>query len=408
MSKFISSLLAILSVGVHAAEFEIPLNVSGDGERCALFLDFKDVIPDTATMKLTAADGSAIPYSFDYSYGGRRLKKGAFRRALDGYYSKDDAPAAEGQFIYPGWLSFVKKAGQNEYVLSFDRGKTFKARPDPAVRLWWVELMNDPLLKTPVKKPFYIFSGKGGFSVKSLENGGVKMTPAQGAMRLYPQFFPDADERLCGRNIVVYTVLSTQKGVAGQYGLPFGSAIRKNAGVIQALFKFKAGEKIAQYAEGIVTTDPAKFWNSARAGKSIYFWMQGDLSIHEFHMQAPPAMEGVELKFRNSYLLKGGEMIRLEATNLDREVLQPMVFTAKNGKKFGGGRAANWTGNWEASVRVRNSAGKVVQGSGDFAFPLAQLPQGDYALEAVIRAKNTHEVISSLKVPMKVVTGPQW
>ena len=181
MFKKIFYYLSVSALTLSAAQFEIPLKTRSGGTHCAFFLDFKEIKPDSATMKLTASDGTEIPFSFDFSYGAPRLKKGESPRKIDGFYSKETAPLSAGKYIYPGWISFIRKKGIENYTLSFDetKGKVL-ARPLPSVRIWWMELMNDPLLKRAVKAPFYEFGGAAGFKVTSLEKGGIKLSQPRG------------------------------------------------------------------------------------------------------------------------------------------------------------------------------------------------------------------------------------
>ena len=409
MFKKIFYYLSVSALTLSAAQFEIPLKTLPRETHCAFFLDFKEIKPDSATMKLTASDGTEIPFSFDFSYGAPRLKKGESPRKIDGFYSKETAPLSAGKYIYPGWISFIRKKGIENYTLSFDetKGKVL-ARPLPSVRIWWMELMNDPLLKRAVKAPFYEFGGAAGFKVTSLEKGGIKLSQPRGAVRLYTNFYPAADKRLCGRNLVVYTVLSSEKGAYGQFSLPFASAIRKGGAVIHVYFKLAPGEKFAQYAEGIVETDPAHFWNCRHARKNLSFLNKGDLAIHELRMHAPPAPAGVQLYLKSSTLVNNGEKLQLAASNLNREILQKMTFTAKNGRKIHGGRAVNWAGNWKAQIKIKNAAGKILQSSNSLEFTLAQLSAGNYTMESAILAKDTNEVIASRKDNLVVGVEPQW
>ena len=104
---FVCLLLPLLFL--EAKEYTVELDAV-PGEDQIFFLDLRGTGADSSTFRLTAPDGRPVRFSFDMALS-RVVVEGQFQSPVNGYYSKEFAPASERRFENPGFLSFKAVPG---------------------------------------------------------------------------------------------------------------------------------------------------------------------------------------------------------------------------------------------------------------------------------------------------------
>ena len=317
---------------------------------------------------------------------------------------------SKNDFLRPGFISFKSVPGALKYILSFKEGTgKVAARTNPSVRAWWVELSTDPELKQNHED-----SWVGYYYGKKIKNMPDGMYSDRGIIRIYSKFFPLVDKRVCGRDITCYSVFDIHSLEQGKNLGGFSFPLRnfRNTRVI-GFFLERVVEPgtYAVYIEGTVTNDPAKVWIDGFENKytrNISFYINGKFTVRQFRIQSPPCNAGVRLKYRSPALLKGGDTIRFDADNLNREVFQEMKLTTDTGIELYGACAENWSENHGLQIQVRDAAGKIVQTIDSLSGTLANLPAGNYTVTGVAASKDKKLTIAEKTAKIKIITPPQW
>ena len=133
-----ATLLEKFAAGDATDAYEVHLPCRG-GELETYFLDLDAVKADAKTIRLTAPDGTPVPYSLDARIA---IPKKASEASIapDGGISHEKAPAAEDRFRRFGWFSFRAPKDARDCTLSF-RGNAKErivSSGDPAIRPWWI------------------------------------------------------------------------------------------------------------------------------------------------------------------------------------------------------------------------------------------------------------------------------
>ena len=350
-------LIACFALTATAKEFKIELEAV-PGEDQVFFLDLASTGADSSTFRLTDPEGKEIPFSFDFRIV-RPAVAGKYQKPVDGYYSKDTAPASENRFLQPGWLSF-KKTGAKKYFLTFlDGARETLPRPNPSVRAWWIEIMRDPELKSMK----YIGYPKN--SAKALSGGGIEFTrPIQFWMR-----GTTADSRINGRRILS---LMRCEGDFTFYSIRLKSAVRKNGSAIACYFKPVPGEVIDLCAEGIIGQENTIKPNTYFAGVE---YVKGLSRIYSFRVQLPPSEHSIGIKLKSD-VFNRDEKVDFESFGTGYENIVPFE---SGGIK--GARVGVWTGKPTVKYSLNDAGGKKVKSGTGMQFKLDSVKAGRYQLE---------------------------
>ena len=87
-------LLPLLFCGAKEYTVELP---AAPGMEQIFFLDLKDLKADSSTFSVTTPEGKKVPFSFDMQLQ-RSGTEGQYKSSVNGFYSKEWAPASEKKF----------------------------------------------------------------------------------------------------------------------------------------------------------------------------------------------------------------------------------------------------------------------------------------------------------------------
>lgn len=349
-------LLPLLFCGAKEYTVELP---AAPGTEQIFFLDLQDLKADSSTFSVTTPEGKKVPFSFDMQLQ-RSGTEGQYKSSVNGFYSKEWAPASEKKFEVPGYLSFRGVPGVKKYFFKFkDGAKETLSRPDPAVRGWWIELLRDPYLKNPAS-----VTGRKGY-YKMLPGGGVEFT--------YPIRIPRrasaADERIAGRRIFT---LVRAKGAFGYFNIPLKNGVWDITSVISCYIPHSPDRFQDTCAEGLLAIKDL----FARSRNNIWQseYVKGPSVLKELHMQLPPLGRemGVTL---DSDLFNTGDVIEIKPYGGKGESGIPFESGSVKGVRYG-----IWTGATEVNYTLCDASGKVsLKGKGK-KIHLDRIKEGTYTL----------------------------
>ncbi len=367
--------------------------LAGKAETQVFFLDCQQLQIETASLRLTDCQGNEVPFSLDWrwelppdidrNYG----SDGRFAPKANGYYSKWFAPAQERRFAQLGWLSFRKSPGCEKYILSFATGPgAASARPAPALRPWWIELMCDPLLQDLSKLTF------ADGSLTAHPEGGVEFTKSF----FWPQGCYLVSEQLKGRRLMAMTRLAN---CGGNFNVPFFNAVIKKTTVINCYFKVDSPTDFL--VEGRVDNLPGELFRTWRGG--LYLGKDqpaGKGRMWFFHLQSPPESGGIDMRL-NSTLFNLGDRARITVAGFEHELL----YQAAPGLA----RVENWEPEYTVLVKLLDRDGREVASCHSAAFPLTGLAPGRYTMDVSLHSKRKNpEVIAAQTFAFELQNGPDW
>lgn len=338
------------------------------GEEQIFFLDLAGKGADSATFQLTTSEGRKVPFSFDMRIS-REEKKGKFLSAVNGYYSKEAAPAAERRFERPGFLSFRSVPGAEKYIFKFkDGAKETKARPDPAVRGWWIELMRDPFLT----RSRYISGRKDRY--KMLPGGGVEFTYPIRLLRTGVRL----DSRIDGRRIFA---LMRCTGPFSYFSVLLKNGVWPRHSAIACYFSPRPGVMQDICSEGILGAKDAHIGIHHQRNKRFIVnteYVKGPAVIKAFHLQLPPIGRDPGVKL-DSDLFNTGDTVRIRTFGGQSESAIPFESGSVKGLRYG-----NWTGKMEISGTLTDGKNKVYRRIRGSELSLAGIKPGDYKLTVTL------------------------
>ncbi|HWL54454.1 MAG TPA: hypothetical protein VNQ90_18590 [Chthoniobacteraceae bacterium] len=388
------ALQALCCVTSEAAALEL---VTGKEETQVFFIDARRLQADSATFRLTGADGAEVPFSFDLRWTSPEGAQphyfnGRFVPRPNGIHSKRSAPAAEAAFTHPGWLSFRKRPGVDRYTLTYANGTPEAAQPRPnaAVRAWWIELMHDPGLHDPEA----LSSGKE--SVTALPGGGIEVNRS---FRWKADAYTP-DSRLKGRRLVA---MFRSAGLAGNFTVPFHNPFLSRSGAINCYFENTTGAPIDVWVEGRVADHAGDLLRTP--GDTLRMnlkKMKQPGQVYAFHLQSPPEEIPVTVKL-NSSLYHLGDRLRITIDGLGYELLHPLAPELA--------RLDRWEPE-ETSITatLKTPGGKTVKTfSGRHEIRLRGVPPGRYHLEVMLKSRRPiPETIARESFPIEIQNGPRW
>ena len=407
-------------------------------EPVVFFLDLNGLgtslsgVVDTAGMRLVASgDGGTVPFSLDHRYGDRHdLPPPNPRRPEPNGYWGRKYPAAEEMLRRLGFLSFRAVAGEARYDLYFTLSgakTTLRARPEPAIRPWWIEQCRDPTFamnKSGGWRPDYYASWgrKGWRHVKRRSPEGERCfevsLPKGGRLITMPGLF-DFDRRIAGRRVILYHLIYAEKGLTGRnIYLPLPSGLRKGPRYIAAYYSFREIPPKTWYAlcvEGRVSEHFEKF------EKRLYANYNGPCLLGALHVQFPPDRATVNAIDIGTDIASPGDRIPLSWSSNGRSCLLPvkLVCESRAGEKrtMSGRRVESWPegfsieghfGRAGASRALRVM--KAVAKGGETwrgGLTVADVKPGNYSVRLVVRSRRTpSEVVARLVRDVRVIEGP--
>ena len=349
--------LLLPALFLAAKEYTVELDAV-PGEAQIFFLDLGGTGADSATFRLTTPDGRPVRFSFDMQLS-RVVVEGQFQSPVNGYYSKEFAPASERRFEHPGFLSFKAVPGVKKYIFKFrDGAKETRSLPDPAVRGWWIELMRDPYLTNPR----YVAGPRGRY--KMIPGGGVEFTAAIHV----PRSSTIVDERVNGRR---FFALVRCEGQFNLFAVRLRNAVLTHLPVVSCYFPPRPGVMQDICAEGLL---PAKDAIDPKVSFWTCHYVKGPSVLKELHVQTPPVGRelGVSLK---SDLFNEGDVIGIVPHFGIGEFPVPFESGGIKGKRY-----AFWRGEWTVSSILADEKGRpVLKGSGR-ELSLRNIKEGSYTL----------------------------
>ncbi len=375
-----------------AAEQQLEL-LAGKAETQVFYLACQQLQITPASLRLTGADGVEVPFSLDWRYelppdiDRNYGSSGRFVSKPDGFYSKWQAPASENRFANLGWLSFQRRQGVEKYILTYTTGETGNAaRPNPAVRPWWIELMRDPELQN-LKQ--LTFKDK---TLTAHPEGGVKFSQSF----FWPQRCYLLDEQLKGRRLLAMTRVAN---CGGNFNVPFYNAVLKKNSVINCYFV--AEEPSDFLVEGRVDNRPGDFFRSRRGGLSFRkSATEKDGRMWFFHLQSPPENGGIDIRL-NSALFNLGDRARLSIAGFERELMYQV--------RPGVARVENWEPEFAVRAELQSQAGQLLKTYNSASFLLTDLTAGNYSLAVTLHSqRKIPEVIAAKNFVFELQVGPDW
>lgn len=366
-----------------AREYRVPLEPL-PGEDQIFFLDLEAIKADSATFKLTTEDGRDVPFSFDM-----RIMSPDFKnlKQADGFRTWSTAPASENRFLKPGWLSFKRIPGAKRYVFSFhDGANTTEARPNPAVRAWWIELSNNP----DFKDVSMLYFKKE--HVSQLPDGGVKTTDL---LRFRAKGM-NLDPRGAGRRILGCMRVSGSEG-KHHFSVQYRNAHNNNAAALNLNFILSNTEQTDVCAEGTVSKQAETAIRNKNFPVYISPAKDGFLNLKSFHVQLPPRDNELKVVIPSS-LLNIGDTLVLRAIGLGAENILP--FTSDSIKGF---RVGSIDGKLIIESRLLDKSGNELL-TGMSTIALNGIKAGQYTLEA--KLYNDGAILNETRLPVTIQQGP--
>ena len=373
--------LLLPALFLEAKEYTVELDAV-PGEDQIFFLDLGRTGADSATFRLTTPDGRPVRFSFDMALS-RVVVEGQFQSPVNGYYSKEFAPASERRFEHPGFLSFKALPGVKKYIFKFrDGAKETRSLPDPAVRGWWIELLRDPYLTNPR----YLAGPKGKY--KMIPGGGVAFT----APIHIPRTSTIVDERVNGRR---FFALVRCEGQFNLFAVRLRNAVLTHLPVVSCYFPPRPGVMQDICAEGLL---PAKDAIDPKVSFWTCHYVKGPSVLKELHVQVPPMGRelGVSLK---SDLFNEDDVIEIVPHFGVGEFPVPFESGGIKGQRY-----AFWKGKWTISSVLSDRRGRpILEGTGRELF-LRNVKEGSYFL--TVRLSLDGAPVMEKRVPVKVQKGP--
>ena len=377
----LSACLLLPLLFLEAKEYTVELDAV-PGEDQIFFLDLRGTGADSSTFRLTSPDGKPVRFSFDMELS-RVVVPGQFQSPVNGYYSREFAPASERRFEIPGYLSFKAVPGVKKYIFKFrDGAKETRSLPDPAVRGWWIELLRDPYLTNPR----YVSGPKGKY--KMIPGGGVEFT----APIHIPRGSTIVNERVNGRR---FFALVRCEGQFNLFAVRLRNAVLTHLPVVSCYFPPSSGAFQDICAEGLL---PAKNAIDPKVSFWTCHYVKGPSVLKELHVQVPPVGRelGISLK---SDLFNEGDVIEIVPHFGVGEFPVPFESGGIKGQRY-----ASWRGKWTvASVLADGKGRPVLRGPGR-ELPLRNVKEGSYTLTVRLSLDGT--LVMEKRFPVKVQKGP--
>lgn len=382
MKKLLLSVACALSVfccGAKEYTVELP---AVPGSEQIFFLDLAGKGADSGTFQLTTPDGRQVPFSFDMRIE-RKVEKGKFLSAVNGFYSKQMAPSAENRFESPGFLSFKSVPGVKKYIFKFkDGAKKTLARPNPKVRGWWIEVMRDPLFTTAR----YIRGKKGTFKI--LPGGGLEFSRP---FRI-THAATTADQRISGRRIFA---LVRCKGPFGYFGINWKNGVWDKTTVISCYFPHSIDRFQDVCAEGLLASKDV-------FGKRTHFWhcyyVKEPCIIKAFHVQLPPVGRDLGVKLLSD-LFYSDDMVEIFPFGGTGEAAVAFESGGIKGARYG-----VWKGQTGVSAVLTDARGRKLRTVRGRKFSLAGIAPGNYTLDVTLTLDGHFGMKKSF--PVRVLATP--
>ncbi|MBR7103725.1 MAG: hypothetical protein IKC65_02175 [Lentisphaeria bacterium] len=366
-----------------AAEYKVILP-AGPGPEQIYFLDLDKTGADSSSFKLTTAAGNELPFSFDMRLLDPDMKG---RKSPDGYRTWSTAPAKENRFCKPGWLSFKSVPGAEKYIFTFrDGAEETVARPDPAVRAWWIELSKAPQFKN--LKMLYFKKG----DLTPLPEGGYRAT---GIIRFRKNGF-DLDPRGAGRRILGWMRLRSPGG-RHHFSVQYRNETSRQAAALTPYFTLPPNEIVDLAVVGIVCKDPAQVIRSRGYAVWISVAKNSSLDLFDFRVQLPPLAQEPAVRM-NSSIFNADDEISFFPTGLENENIFPFV-----SGKIKGFRVGSVTGKISVAARLLDQKGRVLL-SGKDKIHLRKIEPGLYTVEVSLLADGM--LLKKQLMPITVQQGP--
>ena len=373
--------MSFLAAIALAALTTVKLPVAG-GAQETFFLPFDSVAADTSTITLKTADGRDVPFSLDARLG--FPNDGRYRPPADGYKSVESAPAKEGRFRRLGWLSFRAPDGVDELVLAFKtaQGKAVE-RPNPAVRTWWVSLI-DPAVKCPP------------------ELCGHWVIPAQG---LPPS------EKLAGRRFLASVVTMALKEIPrhSYLGVRIPNASRSRKNLIAMGFA-SGHEPVESIADSVVAEDARGFVDAKRPVELSSCYSSDaslregrPLRIDDIRFQSPPWFRAASALRPTCDLYNAGDVIRVKRPALEGEFLADFRSSALSGERVMEGVAPSEA---KTALALVDGKGRVVRKVRGEILSTDGVEPGNYTLVAALRARSLE--IARTRTAVEIQPAPDW
>lgn len=358
------------------------------GPEQIFFLDLAGTGADSSTFQVTTPDGKQVRFSFDMRITRQEIK-GKFLRAVDGFYSKESAPAAERRFERPGFLSFKTVPGVKEYIFKFkDGAKVIQSRPDPAVRGWWIEIMRDPFLKDIRNISCY----KGRFKMR--QGGGVEFTYP---IRIWRKA-ANIDKRIDGRRIFA---LLRGTGPFEYFSIPLKNGVWDKTSAIACYIKPAKGVMMDHCSEGLLAAKDAHLaQNHRNYGRFILNteYVKGTAFIKEIHLQLPPVNRNMGISL-DSDLFNTGDILHIKPYGGIGESAVPFESGSIKGLRYG-----IWKGKTDIFYELTDAKGKrLLKGKGNKIF-LRNIKEGSFTLH--VRLELDGHFAMKKSFPIRVQPSP--
>ena len=341
------------------------------------FLPFDDLRADVTSMHLTDEKGRDVRFSLDERLM-LRYEKDAYRPRPDsGWFARQSAPADENRFRRLGWLSFKAGAGVRKVRLSFDSGSGRPvARPDVAVRPWWIDLVASPLIPVDGQR----LTKNVGFERKAF--GSLEKT---GGRRLVGLVRSRADAPLNKDGCIFFV------------NVPDGFTRGKSA---LRLFFRPEDEWTDVCGEGqVVGVTPVSV--IGKHASSISLEGNASVEVSGIALQSPPMNEfsGVTL---SSCVYFASDDLVVNAADFEGERIYPYRTGGVEGERVVEASDVSCS----VCVRPKGSGNVVRREEGVLRMPLSGLPPGTYRAEVAFCAAGVP--LASDAVPFRIIPGIDW
>lgn len=388
---FLSFHLICLPAVAEVSSLEL---VAGKEETQVFLINARRLQADSSSFRLTGADGTDIPFSFDLRYAppadaDRQFFNGRFVPKPNGYHSKWSAPASESRFTHPGWLSFRKQAGVERYTLTYTAGTpdAVRPRPNPAVRPWWIELMHDPQLHDTGYLSF-----RAG-TLTQLPDGGVEISRS---FRWNADAYV-ADPRLKGRRLIA---LLRSAGLDGYFSVPFYNPLISKTNAINGYFKSLPGAPTDLCVEGRVADRPGDLFRSPHGSMNARPVQEAG-QVYALYLQSPPEEIPITVKL-NSSLYHLGDRLRITTDGLGYELLHPVTPDIARMERWEPEEAL-------ITAALKKHNGKTVKTFTGHECRLEGVPSGKYHLEVTLQSRRSiPETIATERFAVEIQDGPGW
>jgi|GEM_PF-2137459 len=408
---FLTTLMFFASL-TAMAEYQLLLPVTGGQESPVFFIDFSQFKIQTDSLKLKTAAGKEIPFSLDCQYAPQKEKGRFYYTQVNGYHSHLEVPASEKKLSWLGYLSFKAEPGVKEYRLSFKAGtEAIQAAPNPDVRCWWIELMQDPELRKPFGGPDFFYRNSAQAEV--MENGGWELFRPGGTITIMPNAYRFT-ERIRGRRVIQYFLAEMDGNTSIVAQVPLTNASNPKWPVVTGYMSLRKGVLTEVWQEGIQDSQTESIWFNAGKNCRGSFWVVQKVTgkIFEIHVQSPPQEEVVQARVLNS-LLNIGDTLKVDVLELGQNVLQPMRFKlidpAGRSQDVIGAREDCWADGAELHIVLKDRAGRTVAATVGKELLIDNIPAGEYTVALTLYScRQDREIILQQKETLLIQAGPQW